>query len=32
MPVDITDALEHIPEKYFRPNVNYEDDADTIVN
>ena len=32
MPVDVSAALEHIPEKYFRANVNYEDDAATLVN
>ena len=32
MAVDITDAKNHIPERYFAPNVNYEDDADTIVS
>jgi len=31
MPVDISDALQHIPEKYFKGNQNYEDDPKTLV-
>ena len=26
MPVDVSGAREFIPERYFRPNENYEDD------
>ena len=31
MPVDVTAAREVIPERYFKANVNYEDDKDSIV-
>lgn len=31
LPVDISAARDYIPEKYFRANENYEDDADTLV-
>jgi len=31
MPVDISGCEEHIPEKYFLKNVNYEDDEKTLV-
>lgn len=31
MPVDISGCEKHIPEKYFVPNVNYENDPATIV-
>lgn len=31
LPVDISSAKDLVPEKYFRANTNYEDDADTIV-
>ena len=31
MAADISSARDMIPERYFRPNVNYEDDKDTIV-
>ena len=31
MPVDVSGAREFIPERYFRPNENYEDDSSTLV-
>jgi len=31
MPVDVSGARDLIPDKYFRVNENYEDDADTLV-
>lgn len=31
MPVDVSDATSHIPDRYFAANVNYEDDDDTLV-
>ena len=31
MPVDVSEARDHIPDRYFAANVNYEDDADTLV-
>ena len=31
MAVDVTDARQHVPDKYFRPNENYEDDDATLV-
>lgn len=31
MPIDVTGCEDQIPAKYFEPNVNYEDDKDSIV-
>lgn len=31
MPIDVSGCEDKIPAKYFVPNVNYEDDKDTIV-
>ena len=31
MPVDITEARQYIPEKYFQANMNYEEDSNTLV-
>ena len=31
LPVDVTDARSHIPDRYFAANTNYEEDADTMV-
>lgn len=31
MPIDVSGCEKHIPDKYFAPNVNYEDDQNTIV-